>query len=67
MSVSSKDFDVGDEARKTRQQNETSAQRRYARESSDVAEVVKRPKKRPGRRERSSMTTRLTIPEAALV
>jgi hypothetical protein len=29
-----------------------------ARESSDVAEVANRPKKRPGRRERSSITTR---------
>jgi hypothetical protein len=29
-----------------------------ARVSSDVADVAKRPKKRPGRRERSSITTR---------
>jgi hypothetical protein len=31
-----------------------------ARVSSDVAEVAKRPKNRPGSRDRSSMTTRLT-------
>jgi hypothetical protein len=34
------------------------AQRQDARVSSDVADVAKRPKKRPGRRERSSITTR---------
>jgi hypothetical protein len=34
------------------------AQRQNLRVSSDVADVAKRPKKRPGRRERSSITTR---------
>src|SRR5258708_14095612 len=62
-----KNFYVSDEARKTRWQNETSAQRHYERASPDVAEVANRPKKRPGRRERSSMTIRLTIARAALV
>jgi hypothetical protein len=39
----------------------------YARAGSEVAEVANRPKKRPGRRERSSMTIRLTTPAAVLV
>jgi hypothetical protein len=33
-------------------------QHQAARVSADVAEVANRPKKRPGRRERSSITTR---------
>jgi hypothetical protein len=37
----------------------TSAQHQAARVSFEVAEVANRPKKRPGRRERSSITTRL--------
>jgi hypothetical protein len=41
----------------TRKQR-TSAQHQAARVSSDVAEVANRPKKRPGSRERSSITTR---------
>jgi hypothetical protein len=32
-----------------------------------VADVANRPKNRPGRRERSSMTIRLMAPKAALV
>ncbi|HMM91595.1 hypothetical protein [Bradyrhizobium sp.] len=56
MSVSSKiKFCVSDKARNTRR-HRTSAQHQAARVSSDVADVVNRPKKRPGRRERSSMT-----------
>jgi hypothetical protein len=45
------------EAQERRQMNEQ-AQRQNARVSSDVADVAKRPKKRPGSRERSSITTR---------
>src|SRR3954454_18456225 len=41
----------------TREQR-TSAQHQAARVSSDVADVAKRPKNRPGSRERSSMTIR---------
>jgi hypothetical protein len=37
--------------------NGRSAQRQAALPSSEVAEVAKRPKKRPGSRERSSITT----------
>jgi hypothetical protein len=43
--------------RRVRKQR-TSAQHQAARVSSDVAEVAKRPKNRPGSRERSSITTR---------
>jgi hypothetical protein len=50
----------------TRKQR-TSAQHQAARVSSDVAEVANRPKKRPGRRERSSMTILWAVPKAALV
>jgi len=35
--------------------------------SQDVADVVKRPKKRPGSRLRSSITIRSTRPQAMLV
>jgi hypothetical protein len=38
--------------------DELAAQHQAARVSSEVAEVANRPKKRPGRRERSSITTR---------
>jgi len=41
-----------------REQKQKSAQRQIARVSSDVAEVAKRSKKQPGRRERSSITMR---------
>jgi hypothetical protein len=51
------------EARKQR----TSAQRQAALVSSDVADVVNRPKKRPGSRERSSITTSRAVLKAALV
>jgi hypothetical protein len=44
-----------------------SAQHQAARVSSDVAEVANRPKKRPGSRERSSMTILWAVPKAALV
>jgi len=50
----------------TRGQKQEMAQRQAARVSSDVAEVANRPKKRPGRRERSSMITRV-IAVAVLV
>jgi hypothetical protein len=51
----------------TRQQSEKSARHQSARLSSDVAEVAKRPKKRPGRRERSSITMGATRRQAVLV
>jgi hypothetical protein len=41
--------------------NETSAQHQAARVSADVADVANRPKNRPGRRERSSMTMRWAV------
>jgi hypothetical protein len=44
-----------------------SAQHQAARVSSDVAEVAKRPKKRPGSRERSSITIGATRRQAELV
>ncbi|MCC8984279.1 hypothetical protein [Bradyrhizobium acaciae] len=44
-----------------RGQAKASKQRYAARLSSDVADVAKRPKKRPGSRERSSITTRWQI------
>jgi hypothetical protein len=46
---------------------EVSARDQRAPLSSDVADVAKRPKKRPGRRERSSITIRSTRPQAVLV
>jgi hypothetical protein len=56
MSASSKFLSAGN--RGSREQKQKSAQHQAARVSSDVAEVAKRPKKRPGSRERSSITTR---------
>jgi hypothetical protein len=57
MSVSSKKkFCVSGQAQGRKQR--TSAQRQAALVSSDVADVVNRPKNRPGSRERSSMTMR---------
>jgi len=56
MSASSEGILVSGSARGARQ--ETSTQHQAARVSSEVAEVANRPKKRPGRRERSSITTR---------
>jgi hypothetical protein len=54
MSVSSKkNLQVSAD---TREFKETSARHQSTRVSSDVAEVVNRPKKRPGRRLRSSIT-----------
>jgi hypothetical protein len=47
-------------ARQARRQR-TSAQHQAARVSSDVADVANRPKNRPGKRERSSMTTRWAV------
>jgi len=43
------------------------AQHQSARVNSEVAEVANRPKKRAGRRERSSMTTRLMSMAALLI
>jgi hypothetical protein len=57
MSASSKNFCKRGSA-DTREQKQKLAQHQAARVSSDVAEVAKRPKNRPGRRERSSITTR---------
>jgi len=48
-------------ARITREQATGVVQRHAADVSSEVAEVAKRPKNRPGSRERSSMTTRWQI------
>jgi hypothetical protein len=45
----------------TRETAEIPARRQIARASPDVAEVVNRPKKRPGNRLRSSITIRVTI------
>jgi hypothetical protein len=56
MSVSSGEELVSGSAQE--RQMSTSAQHQAARVSSEVAEVANRPKKRPGRRERSSITTR---------
>jgi len=50
--------------RVTRKFKETSARHQSARASPELAEVVNRPKKRPGRRLRSSITTRLTSRQA---
>ncbi|MDE2467613.1 MAG: hypothetical protein KGL35_02425 [Bradyrhizobium sp.] len=58
MSVSSEGFFVWAEKREGAPDAKTSARHQRAQLSSDVAEVVKRPKKRPGRRLRSSITTR---------
>jgi hypothetical protein len=53
-----KNFRVGGSGAVFRaREGKTTAQHQAARVSSDVAEVAKRPKKRPGSRERSSMTT----------
>jgi hypothetical protein len=60
-------FCVGGQARDTRAGERRSAQRYAAGVSSDVADVANRPKNRPGRRERSSMTTIWAVPKAALV
>jgi hypothetical protein len=59
MSVGSRINLRHEEKREIRAIEGTSARRHSTRASFDVAEVAKRPKKRPGRRERSSMTTRL--------
>jgi hypothetical protein len=66
MSVSSKNIIEAIE-RVTREQKAKSAQHQAARVSSDVADVAKRPKKRPGSRERSSITMVATRRLAALV
>jgi hypothetical protein len=56
MSVSSKENSAEQVGADRRNKKETSARHQSALASSDVAEVAKRPKKRPGRRERSSIT-----------
>ena len=48
-------------------QVETPERHQAARASPDVAEVVNRPKKRPGRRQRSSITIRPASSYAMLV
>ena len=48
-------------------QVETPARHQAARASPDVAEVVNRPKKRPGRRQRSSITMGAASSYAMLV
>jgi len=67
MSVSPQGILREQESAVTRETVEIPARRQSARESSDVAEVAKRPKKRPGRRLRSSITIRDTIWQAVLV
>jgi hypothetical protein len=67
MSVSSKSIPSERLSAVTREQKVKSAQHQPARVSSDVAEVAKRPKKRPGRRERSSITIGATRRQAELV
>src|ERR1700687_756068 len=47
---------LSDQARLSRYLANEKARHQSARPSSDVAEVANRPKKRPGRRERSSIT-----------
>jgi hypothetical protein len=56
MSVSSKKNLRKQVSADTREFKETPARHQSTRGSSDVAEVVNRPKKRPGRRLRSSIT-----------
>jgi hypothetical protein len=51
----------------TREHDETSARHQSARASPDVAEVVNRPKKRPGNRRRSSITIGAANRQAMLV
>jgi hypothetical protein len=57
----------GESADYALKQVETPARRQAARASPDVAEVVNRPKKRPGRRQRSSITIRPASSYAMLV
>jgi hypothetical protein len=57
MSASSKEILCDRSGAETRERRR-SAQFQAARVSSDVADVANRPKKRPGSRERSSITTR---------
>jgi hypothetical protein len=59
-------FGVGGQARLSARQKNFSADQ-SALLSSDVAEVAKRPKKRPGKRERSSITMGATRRPAVLV
>jgi hypothetical protein len=51
----------------TRNESKRQARHQSARASPDVAEVVNRPKKRPGRRLRSSITIRPASSQAMLV
>jgi hypothetical protein len=67
MSVSSKMILCERSARLRAQSKGQSARHQRPRLSADVAEVAKRPKKRPGRRERSSITIGATRRQAELV
>jgi hypothetical protein len=67
MSVSSKNIPCERLSAVKREQKVKSAQHQAAQVSSDVAEVAKRPKKRPGRRERSSITIGATRRQPKLV
>jgi hypothetical protein len=58
---------VSDEARLGARAEQDLAQHQAAPVSSEVAEVAKRPKKRPGNRERSSITMGSTFRPAVLV
>jgi len=66
MSVGSRNISCERLSAIAREQQAKSAQHQAARVSSDVAEVAKRPKKRPGRRERSSITIGATRRPAEL-
>jgi hypothetical protein len=56
MSVGSKNIPCEQLSAVTREQRAKSVQHQAARVSSELAEVAKRPKKRPGSRQRSSIT-----------
>jgi hypothetical protein len=66
MSVSSRKFVVSGSSVVARERQKVGADQR-APLSSEVADVAKRPKKRPDKRERSSMMIRSTRPQAMLV
>jgi hypothetical protein len=67
MSLSSKNLLRDRSSAQTRYSRKKAAQLQCARRSSDVAEVVNRPKKRPGSRRRSSMTMGATRRQAMLI
>jgi hypothetical protein len=58
---------VSRESAETRESVENAGAHQSAQTSPEVAEVVNRPKKRPGRRQRSSITIRAANWQAMLV